>query len=117
MIFTSFVPEEELIKLYNGAEILVFPSLYEGFGLPPLEAMACGVPVITSNAASLPEIVGDAGIQVDPRSPEELCQTIIEVLTNHELREDMQRKGIERASSFSWEETARKTLRVYQEMF
>jgi len=117
VIFTNFVPEEELIKLYNGAEIFVFPSLYEGFGLPPLEAMACGVPVITSNAASLPEIVGDAGIQVDPRSPEELCHALTEVLTNQGLRKDMQKKGIERASSLSWEETARKTMHVYQEVF
>jgi glycosyltransferase involved in cell wall biosynthesis len=116
VIFTDFVPEEKLIKLYNGAEIFVFPSLYEGFGLPPLEAMACGVPVITSHAASLPEIVGDAGIQIDPHAPEELCHAIIEVFTNQELRKDLQRKGIERASLLSWEETARKTLRVYQEV-
>lgn len=117
VIFTNFVPEEELIRLYNGAEIFILPSLSEGFGLPPLEAMACGVPVITSNAASLPEIVGDAGIQVDPHSPEEFCQTIIEVLTNQGLREEMQRKGIERAQLFSWEKAARKTLQIYQEVF
>jgi glycosyltransferase involved in cell wall biosynthesis len=117
VIFTGFVPEEDLIGLYNGAEIFVFPSLYEGFGLPPLEAMACGTPVITSNAASLPEVVGDAGIQVALHSPEELGHAIIEVLTNNGLREDLRKKGIERANLFSWEETARHTLRVYHEVF
>ncbi len=117
VIFTGFVPEEDLIGLYNAAEVFVYPSLYEGFGLPPLEAMACGTPVISSNAASLPEVVGDAAIQIDPYSDEELCHAIIEVLTNHRLRKNLQKKGIERASLFSWEETARKTLRVYQEVF
>jgi glycosyltransferase involved in cell wall biosynthesis len=116
VVFTGFVPEEDLIGLYNGAEVFVFPSLYEGFGLPPLEAMACGVPVITSHAASLPEVVGDAGIQVDPHSPEELSQKIIDVLMDDNLRENLRKNGIKRANLFSWEETARKTLQVYQEV-
>lgn len=117
VILTGFVPEEDLIGLYNGAAIFVFPSLYEGFGLPPLEAMACGVPVITSNAASLPEVVGEAAIQVDPHSPAELARAMNDVLTNPELREDLRRNGLARAKLFSWEETAQKTLAVYQNLF
>jgi len=113
VILPGFVPEEDLIGLYNGAEIFIFPSLYEGFGLPPLEAMACGTPVITSNAASLPEVVGDAALQVDPHSPEELSHAIIEIFTSSELLEDLRKKGSERVKLFSWEETAKKTLEIY----
>lgn len=116
VILTGFVPESDLVGLYNGAEAFVFPSLYEGFGLPPLEAMACGAPVIVSNASSLPEVVGDAGIQVNPHSSQELSQAIAEMLTNHALRHEMQQKGLERAQRFSWQATARQTLRVYEEV-
>jgi glycosyltransferase involved in cell wall biosynthesis len=117
VLFTGFVPEEDLIGIYNGAALFVFPSWYEGFGLPPLEAMACGVPVIISNAASLPEVVGDAGIQVDPSSVEELCHAISQVLTDQSLREAMHRKGIARAKLFSWKQTAWQTLNVYRDVF
>lgn len=116
VIFTGFVPEDDLIALYNAAELFVFPSLYEGFGLPPLEAMACGTAVISSNASSLPEVVGDAAIQVNPHSPEELGQAILHVLSNPELRQQMEDKGLIRAKLFSWEETARQTLQVYEEI-
>jgi glycosyltransferase involved in cell wall biosynthesis len=115
VVFTDFVSEDDQIKLYNAAEVFIFPSLYEGFGLPPLEAMACGTPVIASHAASLPEVVGDAAIQVDPHSPEEFCQAMHDVLTNYELRKNLRRKGLERVKQFPWEETARQTLQVYQE--
>lgn len=116
VIFTGFVPEEDLIGLYNAAEVFVFPSIYEGFGLPPLEAMACGIPVIASKASSLPEVVGDAAIQVNPHSPEELSQRMFEILTNDKLRQELSHKGLERAKLFSWEQTARKTLQVYEEV-
>ncbi len=114
VIFTGFVSEEDLIGLYSAAEVFLFPSLYEGFGLPPLEAMACGTPVITSNASSLPEVVGDAAIQVDPHSSQAFSQKMFEVFTNDRLRQELSRKGLERAKLFSWEQTARKTLQAYE---
>jgi len=112
--FTGYVPDEDLPYLYNAADLFVYPSFYEGFGLPPLEAMACGTPVITSNTSSLPEVVGDAGIMVDPYDVDGLAQAMYEVLTNDDLREDLIKKGIERAKMFSWEKTARETLKVYE---
>ena len=117
VIFTGFVPEDDLIALYNAAEIFIFPSLYEGFGLPPLEAMACGTPVISSNASSLPEVVGKAGIYIDPHSPEELTHAITTLLVDDALRQQLQGKGLERASLFSWENTARQTLDVYEKIY
>ena len=117
VIFTGFAPEEDLIRLYNAAEVFVFPSLYEGFGLPPLEAMACGTPVICSKAASLPEVVGDAAVQVSPDSPAELASAIYDVLSNPQLQEKMRRHGLERARRFSWNNTVSKTLQVYAEVF
>jgi glycosyltransferase involved in cell wall biosynthesis len=107
------VSRGELVGLYQRAGALVFPSLYEGFGQPPLEAMACGCPVACSNAASLPEVVGDAARLFDPTSREEIAQAIEDVLAN---ADDWRRKGIERAASFSWEETARLHEEVYAEL-
>lgn len=115
-IFAGFVPLDDLPLLYNAAEVFVFPSLYEGFGLPPLEAMACGTPVITSNTSSLPEVVGDAGIMVNPNSVDELTQAIHRVLTDEKLRSDMIHKGPKQAKKFSWEKTAQETLKVYEEV-
>lgn len=117
VIFTGYVPDEDLPALYNAADLFVFPSLYEGFGLPPLEAMACGCPVITSNTSSLPEVVGDAGIMIDPYDVDGLAEAIYNVLTNMELKEDMVKKGLERAKMFSWEKTAKETLKVYEEVY
>jgi len=114
ILFTDFVADAELFDLYRGASLFVFPSLYEGFGLPPLEAMACGVPVISSNAASLPEVVGDAGIQVDPLNVGELAAAMRTVLTDPGLRETMRQKGLERAGQFSWGAAARQLLQVYE---
>jgi len=108
VIFTGYVPEEELPLLYNAADLFVYPSLYEGFGIPPLEAMACGVPVIVSNVSSLPEVVGYAGILVDPYNVEELCQTIYKVITEKDLREVLKKKGFQRAQEFSKEKLAKK---------
>ncbi|HEX77693.1 MAG TPA: glycosyltransferase family 4 protein [Dehalococcoidia bacterium] len=117
VIFLGYVPGEDLPKLYNAADLFVFPSIYEGFGLPPLEAMACGCPVITSNASSLPEVVGDAGIMVDPYDVDGWTEAMGEVLSNKGLRRDMRERGLERAKLFSWEKTAKETLRVYEEVY
>jgi len=114
--FLGWVSEEEKIKLYNLADIFVFPSYYEGFGLPPLEAMACGCPVITSNTSSLPEVVGDAGIMVNPNDIDGLANAMYEVLTTDSLRQDMIKKGLERVKLFSWERTAKETYAVYAEI-
>lgn len=114
VFFTGYVSEEDLPYLYNGAELFVFPSLYEGFGLPVLEAMACGTPVVTSKVSSLPEIVGEAGKLVDPYDPWNIAEGISEVLTNQTLRQSMIEKGLQRASLFSWQQTAAETLAVYR---
>jgi len=114
VLFLGYVPDEDLPKLYNAADLFVYPSLYEGFGLPPLEAMACGCPVITSNTSSLPEVVGDAGIMVDPYDVVKMANVLHEVLSNEGLREDMIKKCLERARMFSWKKCAEETLKVYK---
>lgn len=114
VIFPGFVPEEELPGLYNLADVFVYPSLYEGFGLPVLEAMACGVPVITSNVSSMPEIAGGAALLVEPSDARGLACAIGRVLADQELRQRMSREGIERSSPFTWERTARETLAAYE---
>jgi glycosyltransferase involved in cell wall biosynthesis len=107
------VPENELPLLYNAADVFVFPSLYEGFGLPPLEAMACGTPVVCSNATSLPEVVGDAAVQVDPHDVLELASAIWMVLSEKAIREELVVKGLARAQQCTWRRTTEETLRVY----
>jgi glycosyltransferase involved in cell wall biosynthesis len=116
VVFTGYVSDEDLPALYNAADLFVYPSIYEGFGLPPLEAMACGTPAITSNTSSLPEVVGDAGIMVDPPDVDGLADAMYEVLTKEGLRANMIKKGLERAKTFSWEKCARETLEVYEEV-
>ena len=111
--FLGGVPNEELVYLYNAARLFVLPSFYEGFGLPPLEAMACGTPVIVSNVSSLPEVVGDAGMLVAPEDVEGLTVAMWRVLTDDNLRKEMRAKGLKRAATFSWERAARETLDVY----
>jgi len=111
--FLGYVPDEELPALMSGAALFVYPSLYEGFGMPPLEAMACGTPVVTSNSSSLPEVVGDAALLIDPHDVEELAEGMHQALTDRELRDEMRQRGLARAKLFSWEETARQTLKVY----
>ncbi len=115
VLFVGYVEPKELPLWYNAADLFVFPSLYEGFGLPPLEAMACGTPVIASYTSSLPEVVGEAGVLVDPHSLEGMAQAMRKVLGDGELREEMRRKGLERAKGFSWPRVARETVLVYQE--
>lgn len=114
VFFLGYVPNQDLVGLYNLADLFVFPSLYEGFGFPPLEAMACGTPVVASNAASLPEVVGDAGLLVDPKNPGSIAEGIIRVLRDADLVEDLRRRGLERARQFSWKRTAERVLAVYQ---
>jgi glycosyltransferase involved in cell wall biosynthesis len=110
----SDVTEEELVKFYRHAAVLVYPSYYEGFGLPILEAMACGAPVIASSVSSLPEVGGDAALYADPYCEEEFFGQVLRVLTEEELREDLIAKGLSRALEFSWRRTAEATLAAYQ---
>jgi glycosyltransferase involved in cell wall biosynthesis len=117
IIFTKYVNEEDLVLLYNGAELFVYPSLYEGFGLPILEAMSCGTPVITSTVSSMPEVAGKAALLVDPLNSEEIAWTIYTVLTDTELKNRLRSSGLDRATHFSWEKTAQQTLEVYQEVY
>lgn len=114
-LFFSDVTSSELTFFYNTAEIFLFPSLYEGFGLPVLEAMACGCPVITS-AASLPEVAGTAALLVNPYRVEDIASTLQRLLNDKELREVLKRKGLEQIKRFSWEKNAQETLRVYREV-
>lgn len=112
--FIRNVDNADLPALYSGAAVFVMPSLYEGFGLPLLEAMACGAPVVCSNAASLPEVVGDAALLVNPRDVGEIAGTIQRVLSDAALRDELRAKGIARAAQFTWERAAREALRVYE---
>lgn len=114
--FTGYVPDEDLPALYNGADLFCFPSLYEGFGLPVLEAMACGTPVITSNTSSLPEVAGDAALLVDPYNVEEIATAMRRVLEDPALAQELRKKGLERAKQFTWEKTARETIAVYEKV-
>jgi len=113
--FLGFVPFETLRCFYEFAAAFVFPSRHEGFGLPPLEAMACGTPVVTSNVSSLPEVVGDAAILVNPENVFDIARGIRDVLLDEGLRAELVRRGRERAARFSWERTARQMLEIYEE--
>ena len=106
LIFTGYVPDEDLVLLYNAADIFVYPSLFEGFGLPPLEAMACGTPVITSNTSSLPEVVGNVALTVEPLDVEAFARVIAETANDGQRRLKLRQEGLLRATSFSWERTA-----------
>jgi glycosyltransferase involved in cell wall biosynthesis len=105
---------EELRLLYSYADLFVFPSLYEGFGMPVLEAMACGAPVITSTTTALPEVAGDAALLVDPTNPEAVAEAMVRVLHDQTLRASLREKGFQRARQFTWEQAAQKTLAVYR---
>jgi glycosyltransferase involved in cell wall biosynthesis len=113
VIFLDYIPEQDLPLIYNAADLFVYPSLYEGFGLPVLEAMACGVPVVTSDTSSLPEITQDAAVLVHPLDTHALAKAMENVLKDRDLMLKMRDKGLKRASQFCWSETAKKTLQVY----
>lgn len=114
--FLHGVPDADLPGLYGAASVVAIPSFYEGFGLPALEAMSCGTPVVVADRASLPEVVGDAGILVDPEDPDDIAKALTCVLTEEPLRGRMQERGLERASSFSWKRVAQETLNVYRQV-
>ena len=116
VIFPGKVERQDMPKLYAGAEALIFPSLYEGFGLPPLEAMKMGVPVLCSNRAPMTEVAGDAALYFDPASGEELKKALLRILTKSNLRPDLVAKGKKNAARFDWEQTARGTLKIYQDV-
>ncbi len=114
--FLTNIPEEDLIAIYNMAEVFVFPSFYEGFGIPVLEGMACGVPVITSKVSSMPEVGGDAAVYFDPFDENDMAEKIETVLNNEMLRRKMIAKGLEKVKGYSWEKCAEETLQVYREV-
>lgn len=116
VVFIDRVDDESLAELYRLADLFVFPSRYEGFGLPVLEAMACGTAVIASDASSLPEVVGDAGMKVNPHSPRDLANAILALLADSTLRKDLAMKGLQRARTFTWESATRRTVKVYGDL-
>jgi glycosyltransferase involved in cell wall biosynthesis len=117
VILAGYVPNSDLPLWYNAADAFVFPSRYEGFGLPVLEAMACGTPTVTSTASSLPEVAGDAALTVAPDDVDALADALHRALTDTALRQELRAKGIARAAKFTWEETARRTVAVYHQAF
>lgn len=114
-VIYRFVEEADKAAIYSGASLFVYPSMYEGFGLPPLEAMSCGAPVVCSDRTSLPEVVGDAALCVDPDDTQALAEAMRRVLTDTTLRDDLRARSIQRAAQFSWHKTAEETLSVYEE--
>ncbi|MBU3179896.1 glycosyltransferase family 4 protein [Clostridium psychrophilum] len=117
IIFTGFVPEDHLPIFYNCCDAFIYPSLYEGFGLPPLEAMSCGAPVIASKLTSIPEVVGDSGILINPYDISEMSIAIGDLLSNESLKTDLSSKALIRAKNFSWQNTAFSTLKVYEHIY
>ncbi|MGC9359367.1 MAG: glycosyltransferase family 4 protein [Anaerolineae bacterium] len=113
---TGYVPSEHLAALYGAADLFVYPSLYEGFGLPPLEAMACGTPVLVSNVSAMPEVMGKAGVTVNPRESKEIAEAMLSLLADEERRRTLAKAGLERAARYSWENTARLTAALYREV-
>jgi glycosyltransferase involved in cell wall biosynthesis len=116
-IVYRYIEEEDKPAIYSGASVFVFPSIYEGFGLTPLEAMSCGTPVICSNRTSLPEVVGDAAIIMDPDTIHEMVEAMYSVLTNSELRADLHARSLQRAARFNWRLTATETIATFKEAF
>jgi glycosyltransferase involved in cell wall biosynthesis len=113
---TGRLPLADIRLLYANADLFVFPSLYEGFGMPVLEAMACGAPVVTSNRTALPEVAGDAALLVNPEDIAELGDTLVRVLEDRALQSALREKGFERARQFTWEKAARRTHALYREL-
>ncbi len=115
--FVDFVPDEELVHLYDSAKVVVLPSFYEGFGFPVLEAMLHKKPVVASNVTSLPEVVGDAGLLVEPNNPNDIANKIFQIISNDKLQQELSKKAEERVKKFLWKGVAQLTLRTYQEAF
>ena len=116
VLFPGFIDDANLAALYSSADIMAFPSLYEGFGLPVLEAMACGVPVFASSVSSLPEVTGDAALLVDPSNVEDMADAMLKLTENVDLRQSIREKGLERAEQFSWQASAEALLGVYKDL-
>ena len=116
IIFTGYLPEQELVDFYNAAQVFVYPSMYEGFGIPPLEAMACGTPVIASNISSIPEVVGDAGKLINPCNSKELEDALEVLILDEGYCAELSKKGIARSGTFSWSRTGKETWNVYEEI-
>jgi glycosyltransferase involved in cell wall biosynthesis len=114
VLWTGYIPDEDRVPFYNAADFLVYPSWYEGFGMPLLEAMQSGCPVIASRVSALPEVVGQAGLLIDPGDVEGLSQAMLRLAREPGLRERLREAGLARARRFSWEESARKTLGVFE---
>jgi glycosyltransferase involved in cell wall biosynthesis len=117
VVSLGYVPDEDLEQLYTESSLFLFPTLYEGFGLPALEAMAAGLPVVASNTSSIPEVVGDAGLLFNPLSVDEGARAVIEVLESRQAQEELSRAGIARARAFTWERTGRTTLEGYKRAY
>ncbi|MEJ2303266.1 MAG: glycosyltransferase family 1 protein, partial [Anaerolineales bacterium] len=115
IVFLGSIPEADLPALYGAARLFVFPSLYEGFGLPVLEALSCGIPVACSHTASLPEVAGEAAIYFDPAGPDKIAEALAKALNNAPLLEGLKARGLEQARKFTWRRTARQTLQVYRQ--
>jgi glycosyltransferase involved in cell wall biosynthesis len=116
ILFTGFVEDGDLLTLYNACDCFVFPSFYEGFGIPILEAMACGRAVASANTSSMPEVADSAGILFDPQSKSEIVRALADILLDGELRARLERLGLQRASQFTWNRTAERTLELYREV-
>lgn len=116
ILVTGYLPSEDLAPLYSGAYAFIYPSLYEGFGLPPLEAMSCAVPVIVSQRSSLPEVVGSAGLYIDPTSKDDICDRILKLIQNEPLRDTLSQKSLRRAKEFSWEKNAQTAHKAFKKI-
>lgn len=114
VILTGYVPQKDIPLLYRGASLLVYPSFFEGFGLPVLEAMASGIPVVAAKATSLPEVIGEAGVLFNPFDIQDIADKVYMVLSNKELREELVKRGLKRVKEFSWKQTAEQTLRIFE---
>ena len=112
ILFLGFVANQDLPSLYRGADLFVFPSLFEGFGMPILEAMACGTPTICSNISSMPEVAGDAALLFDPHDEQDICDAMMKIISSGHLTDELVKKGLDRSQQFSWRNTALKTLEV-----
>jgi len=116
IIFTGYVSVKDLIHIYNGADLFIYPSLYEGFGIPPLEAMACGIPVISSNTSSIPEVLGNAALLINPYNVREFVDGMNNLIFNKELRQKYIQEGFNKIKEYSWEKIAERTLKIYNEV-